>query len=88
LTDVHTAPSVIPTLGIVMPIARLLEGGCFDPASVAILVAAFNGVVSELGLGAPSERERAATVVIRLARAQSEIDAAKLRAAATAELGG
>jgi hypothetical protein len=67
-----------------MPIRRLLEGGSFHANSVAILVEAFNGVVDELGLQAPLERERAARLIIRLAYDQTELDAAKLRAAAAA----
>lgn len=71
-----------------MPMLRLLEGESFDSRSVAILVEAFKGVVSELGLQAPAERERAAQVVIRLAHGQTDLDTAKLRAAAVVELGG
>ena len=71
-----------------MPMLRLLEGRSFDPRSVAILVEAFNGVVTELGLQAPPARERAAKIVIRLAHNQTDLDTAKLRAAAVAELGG
>jgi hypothetical protein len=40
--------------------------------------------VDELGLQAPVERERAARLIIRLAYDQTELDAAKLRAAAAA----
>jgi hypothetical protein len=60
----------------------------FDPRAVAVLVETFNGVVAELGLQAPAERERAAKIVIRLPRGQTDLDTGKLRAAAVAELGG
>jgi hypothetical protein len=71
-----------------MPIRRLLEGGSFHADSVAILVDAFNGVVDELGLQVPAERERAARLINRLARGHTELDTAKIRASAIAELRG
>jgi hypothetical protein len=59
---------------------RILEqSGSFDPKAVAVLLEAFNGVVTELGLQATKEREKAATLVIQLARGQADLDAAKLR---------
>jgi hypothetical protein len=43
-----------------MPLKRLLnESGSFDPNAIAILLKAYDGVVNELGLGAPPEKERA-----------------------------
>jgi hypothetical protein len=70
-----------------MPIRRLLdESGSFDPNSIAVLAEVFHSVVSELSIEAPAERARAAKVVIRLAHGQTVLDAAKLRAAAVAEL--
>jgi hypothetical protein len=71
-----------------MPIRRLLDDRNFEPQSVAVLVEAFNGVVSELGLQETSERERAARTVIRLAQVHPGFDTPKLRAAAIAELEG
>jgi hypothetical protein len=70
-----------------MPMLSLLESGSFDPTCVAVLVETFNGVVAELRLQTPAERKRAAKVVIRLARDQTHLDAAKLHTAALAELG-
>jgi hypothetical protein len=71
-----------------MPIRRLLdESGSFDPNAIAVLAGVFNSVVSELAIEAPAERARAAKGVIRLAHGRTDLDAAKLRAAAVAELG-
>ena len=68
-----------------MPMRRLLnESRTFDPKAVAILVQAFNGIVTELGLQAPAEREKAAKFIIQLAHRQPDLDAAKLRADAAA----
>ena len=72
-----------------MPIRRLLdESGSFDPNSVAVLAEVFHSLVSELAIEAPEDRARAAKVVIRIAHDQSDLDAAKLRADAVAELAG
>jgi hypothetical protein len=62
-----------------MPIRRMLEGGTFDPQAVEILVEAFNGLAVDLELRTLADRERAATIVIELARARATLDAAKLR---------
>jgi len=43
-----------------MPIKRMLEGRNFDPKTAAILVEAFDGIVDELYLRTPAEREKAA----------------------------
>jgi hypothetical protein len=55
------------------------ESGSFDPKAVAILLAAYDGVVAELGLQAPTEREKAARFVIQLARGRADLDIASLR---------
>jgi len=63
-----------------MPLKRSLdERGTFDPKAVAILLEAFDGVVTELALREPAERERAAKLIIRLALGQANLGAAKLR---------
>jgi len=63
-----------------MPRKRMLnQSRSFDPKAVAILLEAYNGLVSELGLRATVEKERAAKLVIELAQDQSELDAVKLR---------
>jgi hypothetical protein len=62
-----------------MPIRRMLEGGTFDPQAVEILVEAFNGVAVDLKLRVLADRERAATIVIELARGRPTLDAAELR---------
>ena len=67
-----------------MPLKRMLdERGSFDPTAVAILLQAYDGVLVELGLKTPEEKERAASLVLRLAQGQTDLDAAKLRDAAT-----
>ena len=63
-----------------MPIRRMLEGRSFEfEGPAATLVEAFNGVVAELGLRTPAERERAAKIVIALAAGQTAVDPTKLR---------
>ena len=63
-----------------MPLKRMLgKGRSYDPKAVAILMEAFNGVVAELGLRTPAEREEAAKLIIRVAHGQPGLDAAKLR---------
>jgi hypothetical protein len=63
-----------------MPLKRMLDqSGSFDPKAVAILLEAYNAVVTELGLWETPERERAAKLIIRLAQGQTDLDAAKLR---------
>jgi hypothetical protein len=65
---------------------RMLEGRNFDPKAVAILVEAFEGIVDELYLRTPAEREKAATILISLASAQATLDAAELRDKAIASM--
>ena len=65
-----------------MPIKRMLEGRNFDPKAAAILVKAFNGVVTDLDLRTVADRERAAKTVIGLAASQTVLDVEKLRAEA------
>jgi hypothetical protein len=55
------------------------EGRSFDPKAVAILLEAYEGVVTELGLREPVEREMAAKYIIRLAGYQTDLDALRLR---------
>jgi hypothetical protein len=63
-----------------MPLKRMLgDNRNFDPKAVAILLEAFDGVVAELALRAPAERDRAAKLIIRLALGQTHLNAAKLR---------
>ena len=62
-----------------MPIRRMLEGRSFNSKTAATLVKAFNGVVAELSLRTPAEKERAAKIVIGLAAGQTAVDPAKLR---------
>lgn len=57
----------------------LNQGRSFDPKAVAILLEAYNGLVSELGLRATAEKERAAKLIIELAQDQTDLDAVKLR---------
>ena len=68
-----------------MPLARLLEqSGSFNPEAVAVLLEAFNGAVTELGLQATEEKEKAAKLIIQLAVGQTGLNAAKLREGAVA----
>lgn len=63
-----------------MPLKRMLDDiRNFDPKAVAILSEAFDGVVAELALRPPAERERAAKLIIQLALGQTDLDAAVLR---------
>jgi hypothetical protein len=63
-----------------MPLKRLLdESGSFDPKAVAIMLEAYDGVVADLGLKATDEKEKAARLVMQLARSQLDLDTASLR---------
>jgi hypothetical protein len=67
-----------------MPLKRFLdEGGSFDPKAVAIMLEAYDGVVAELRLQAADEREKAARLVMQLARGRSDLDSASLRSGVT-----
>jgi hypothetical protein len=67
-----------------MPLKRLLdESGSFDPKAVAIMLEAYDGVVAELGLQATDEREKAARLVMQLARSRVDLDTASLRSGVT-----
>ena len=67
-----------------MPLKRLLdESGSFDPKAIAIMVEAYDGVVADLGLRATDEREKAARLVVQLARSRVELDTASLRSGVT-----
>jgi hypothetical protein len=60
----------------------MLEGRNFDSKSAAILVKAFDGIVDELYLRSPAERDKAARIVIELAAGKATLDATRLRAEA------
>jgi hypothetical protein len=63
-----------------MPLKRLLnESGSFDPKAIAIMLEAYDGVVADLGLQATDEKEKAARLVMQLARSRVELDTASLR---------
>ncbi len=63
-----------------MPLKRMLDQSrSFNPNAVAILLEAYNELVSELGLRAAAEKERAAKLIIALAQDQTELDAVTLR---------
>jgi hypothetical protein len=72
----------------VVPLKRMLsENRSFDPKAIAILLEAYGGVVSELGLGPPEERESAAHLVLQVALDQTGLDATSLRDKAIALMG-
>ena len=55
-----------------MLMKRMLEvEGVFDPRAVAVLSEAFDGAVAELGLRTDGDRERAAKIIIDLARGRA-----------------
>ena len=63
-----------------MPLKRWLdESGSFDPKAVAIMVEAYDGVVADLRLQATDEKEKAARLVMQLARGRADLDIASLR---------
>ncbi len=63
-----------------MSLKRMLdESGSFDPKAVAIMLEAYEGVVADLRLQAADEREKAARLVMQLARGQADLDTASLR---------
>jgi hypothetical protein len=65
-----------------MPLKRIPdENRNFDPKAVAILLEAYGEVVTELGIQAADEKERAARFLIRVAQGQTELNAEKLRSA-------
>jgi hypothetical protein len=67
-----------------MPLRRLLdESGSFDPKAVAIMLEAYDGVVADLGLQGADEREKAARLVMQLARSGADLDMASLRSGVT-----
>jgi hypothetical protein len=67
-----------------MPLKYMLdESGSFDPKAVAIMLEAYDGVVADLGLQATDEREKAARLVMQLARSRAELDTAALRSGVT-----
>lgn len=69
-----------------MPIKRMLKGRNFNPQSAAILVKAFNDIVDELDLRTLADRNRAATIVIRLAASRTVLDVEWLRAEAASTM--
>jgi hypothetical protein len=63
-----------------MPLRRLAEESrSFDPNAVSILLTAYGGVVSDLGLKDAAEKKRAARLIIRLAQGRTDLDAGKPR---------
>jgi hypothetical protein len=48
----------------------MLEGGSFGPEAVAVLFEAFDEAVADLDLRTEADREKAAKIIIRLARGQ------------------
>lgn len=67
-----------------MPLKHMLdEGGSFDPKAVAIMLEAYDGVVADLRLHAADEREKAARLVMQLARGRADLDSASLRSGVT-----
>jgi hypothetical protein len=67
-----------------MPLKRLLdESGSFDPKAIAIMLEAYGGVVADLRLQEAGEREKAARLVMQLARGRADLDAASLRSGVT-----
>ena len=63
-----------------MPLKRLLdESGSFGPKAIAIMLEAYDGVVADLGLLATDEKEKAARLVMQLARSGVDLDTASLR---------
>jgi len=61
-----------------MPLRRM--GGVFDPKSIVLLLEVFDEIVVDLDLRTDADREKAAKIIIRLARGQADLDATKLRA--------
>ena len=61
-----------------MPMRQMLEGGSFDPKAVATLVEVFETVTTELDLHDVADRERAAKIIIGLARGKPTLDGAEL----------
>ncbi|MBV9910899.1 MAG: hypothetical protein JOY52_25375 [Hyphomicrobiales bacterium] len=59
------------------------ESGSFDPKAIAIMVEAYDGVVADLGLRAADQREKAARLVVQLARSRVALDTASLRSGVT-----
>lgn len=67
-----------------MPLKRMLdESRSFDPKAVAIMLDAYDRVIADLRLQAAGEREKAARLVMQLARGQAELDPASLRSGVT-----
>ena len=67
-----------------MPLKRWLdESGSFDPKAVATMLEAYDEVVADLGLQAADEREKAARLVMQLARGRSDFNSASLRSGVT-----
>jgi hypothetical protein len=64
-----------------MPLKRMLnDDRTFDPKADALLLETFDDVVAALDLRTGADRAKAAKIVMRLARGQTELDAAKIRA--------
>jgi hypothetical protein len=53
--------------------------GAFDPEAIQVMSDALEGVVRALGLSGEAEKQRAAAIIIRLAKKKSELQIARLR---------
>jgi hypothetical protein len=63
-----------------VPLKRMLsENRSFDPEATAILLNAYDEVVTELGLKEIGDRERAAKFTIWIALGQTDLDSDMLR---------
>jgi hypothetical protein len=71
-----------------MPLKRILdESQSFGPKEVAILLKAYDSLVADLRLKTLPEKERAAKVILGLAKGKTELDAATLQDRARLALG-
>jgi hypothetical protein len=57
----------------------MFEGGSFDSKTVALLSEVFETLVAELDLRDIADREKAAKIIIRLAKGQAILDEERLR---------
>jgi hypothetical protein len=70
-----------------MLLKRMLDdSGSFGPGAAAILLEAYDGLLVELDLGEPEKRVKAVKVIVDLARRQTDLDPATLRAALPMQL--
>jgi phosphopantetheine adenylyltransferase len=69
-----------------MSVKKLLEGSVFDPDQVRDLTRVYREVTAALSLTTRAAKEDAAKAIIRIAREQTDFDAAKLRGQVMDEL--